>query len=209
MSCPLTPAEALAKALRIAPNVTGRVARLFADATPAEAARVAANLADMIQQMTGETWSAEDVAALAEGITAAGSVRVDPASLSGADGTPLATQLAAARASLATARAEIAHLTSDRDSRAVDVDDLRHRLTAVRDALHAARADRDAVATHLTGVEDMHRQHMEVCPTRDDHAAARRNAAEVDRLHTLIDRILDGSAYTHAQQIEWRREARP
>jgi len=109
---------------------------------------------------------------------------------------------------LIAARAEIVHLASDRDSRAVDVDDLRHRLTAVRGSLHAARADRDAVATRLTVVEDMHRQHMEVCPTRDDHAAARRNAAEVDRLHALIDRILDGSAYTHAQQVEWRREAR-
>ena len=229
----MTPAEALAKALRAAPNVTGRVARLFADATPTEAARVAANLADMIQQMTGETWLPEDVTALAEGITARppiGSVRIDPASLPGGDGASLATQLAAAqhalasmrrelraatkdlegeREALATARTEIAHLTSDRDSRAVDVAYLRARLTAVRDALHAARADRDAVATRLTVVEDMHRQHMEVCPTRDDHEAARRNAAEVDRLHTLIDRILDGSAYTHAQQAEWRREARP
>ena len=38
MSCPLTPAEALARARRAAPNVTGRFVRQFADADPAEAA---------------------------------------------------------------------------------------------------------------------------------------------------------------------------
>jgi len=112
----MTPAEALAKALRAAPNVTGRVARLFADATPAEAARVAANLADMIQQMTGETWLPEDVTALAEGITARppiGSVRIDPASLPGGDGASLATHLAAAQHALASMRRELRTATKD------------------------------------------------------------------------------------------------
>ena len=40
---------------------------------------------------------------------------------------------------------------------------------------------------------------------REDKLAAA--LAEVERLRKLIDRILDYSAFTHAQQVDYRREA--
>ena len=64
----MTPAEALAKARALAPNVTGHVAMLFAHAAPSETDRVAARLAEVIGEATGEPWPAGDVAALAVGL---------------------------------------------------------------------------------------------------------------------------------------------
>ena len=68
----MTPAEALARALGSAPNVTGRVVRLFAEADRAQVDKVAARLASVIGEFTGEPWPAEDVTALAEGIAGGG-----------------------------------------------------------------------------------------------------------------------------------------
>ena len=68
----MTPGDALARALRTAPNVTGHVARSFAGADRSEIDKVAAQLARVLTQVTGETWSDEDVTALAEGIAGGG-----------------------------------------------------------------------------------------------------------------------------------------
>ena len=64
----MTPAEALARARRTAPNVTGNVVREFAGASPEGVAQVAGNLACLVRDLSGEDWTAEEVAALAEGI---------------------------------------------------------------------------------------------------------------------------------------------
>ena len=65
----MTPTEALAAALKAAPNVTRRVATLFANADPTERHKAAQGLATAIGEKTGVRWSKADVAALAEGLT--------------------------------------------------------------------------------------------------------------------------------------------
>ena len=65
----MTPTEALAAALRAAPNVTSRVATLFANADPTERHKAAQGLATAIGRKTGTRWTEADVTALAEGLT--------------------------------------------------------------------------------------------------------------------------------------------
>ena len=64
----MTPTEALAAALEAAPNVTSRVATLFANADPTERRKVAQALARAIGGCTGVPWTEADVTALAEGL---------------------------------------------------------------------------------------------------------------------------------------------
>ena len=64
----MTPTEALAAALEAAPNVTSRVATLFANADPTERHKATQALATAIGEKTGTQWGEADVTALAEGL---------------------------------------------------------------------------------------------------------------------------------------------